>query len=84
MHENNFLGNVDISVDESPRGVDVPGTLEESSIAGEEFQENTKNLPEKKMKVTDSVSIMSQPASGIKRKKCKKPSSLHQALPHIL
>ena len=58
MHENNFLGNVDISVDESPRGVDIsaPGTLEESSIAGEEFQENTKDLPEK---ATESVRTMS-------------------------
>jgi len=67
MHENNFLGNVDISVDESPRGVDnsAPDTLEESSTAGEKFQENTKDLSEK---ARESVSTMSQPASGTKGK----------------
>ena len=43
----------------------LPDTLEESSTAGEKFQENTKDLSEK---ARESVSTMSQPASGTKGK----------------
>jgi len=63
------------SVDELPRGDDIsaPDTLEQPSIAGEEeVQENPKDLPEK---ATESVTTMSQSASGMKGKRQKAKQS---------